>query len=42
MHTLHGHGARLCRINFHPSGRFLGTSSFDKTWRLWDLETQKV
>ncbi len=32
----------MCRINFHPSGRFLGTTSFDKTWRLWDLETQQV
>lgn len=28
-----------CRIAFHPSGRFLGTASFDKTWRLWDIET---
>jgi len=41
MHTLQGHAARVCRINFHPSGRFLGTTSFDKTWRLWDLETQQ-
>lgn len=23
---------------FHPSGRYLGTASFDHTWRLWDVE----
>ncbi|KAJ3116641.1 hypothetical protein HK100_001006 [Physocladia obscura] len=34
-----GHEMRVARVNFHPSGRFIGTASFDKTWRLWDAET---
>ncbi|KAF7283852.1 U4-U6 small nuclear riboprotein factor 60K isoform X1 [Rhynchophorus ferrugineus] len=29
---------RVSRINFHPSGRFLGTCCFDNSWRLWDLQ----
>lgn len=37
--TLKGHDARVCRINFHPSGAYLGSASFDGTWRLWDVET---
>jgi U4/U6 small nuclear ribonucleoprotein PRP4 len=35
--TLEGHDDRLGKIDFHPSGRFLGTTSFDCTWRLWDV-----
>lgn len=37
LHTLVGHSHRLCRIAFHPSGKFLGTTSYDGTWRLWDV-----
>uniref|UniRef100_A0A6N2N5D2 Uncharacterized protein n=1 Tax=Salix viminalis TaxID=40686 RepID=A0A6N2N5D2_SALVM len=29
-----GHLDRLARIGFHPSGKYLGTTRFDKTWRL--------
>jgi len=36
---LKGHAARLCKIAWHPSGRYFGTTSFDHTWRLWDVET---
>ncbi|GAQ77709.1 U4/U6 small nuclear ribonucleoprotein PRP4 [Klebsormidium nitens] len=39
VRTFSGHLDRLARIAFHPSGRYLGTASFDKTWRLWHLET---
>jgi U4/U6 small nuclear ribonucleoprotein PRP4 len=28
----------VSRLAFHPSGRFIGTTGFDKTWRLWDVE----
>lgn len=38
---LEGHLDRLARLAFHPSGRYLGTTSFDKTWRLWDVGTGK-
>lgn len=36
--TLSGHTNRLGKINFHPSGRFLGSTSLDMTWILWDVE----
>ncbi|XP_047542004.1 U4/U6 small nuclear ribonucleoprotein Prp4 [Vanessa atalanta] len=40
--SLEGHGpSRVSRVEFHPSGRFLATTVFDHSWRLWDLETQK-
>ncbi|VDD76836.1 unnamed protein product [Mesocestoides corti] len=36
---IEGHAPyRVSRIAFHPSGRFLGTTCFDSSWRLWDLE----
>ena len=36
---LKGHAARLCSVAFHPQGDFVATTSFDHTWRLWDVET---
>jgi U4/U6 small nuclear ribonucleoprotein PRP4 len=39
--TLTGHNDRVCRMAWHPSGRYMGTTSFDMTWMLWDLETGK-
>lgn len=39
MTHLKGHAARLCRVAFHPQGDFVATTSFDHTWRLWDVET---
>ncbi|KAK0548556.1 hypothetical protein OC844_007006 [Tilletia horrida] len=41
IHTILGHTARVCRVAFHPLGSYLGSASFDGTWRLWDVETQK-
>ncbi|XP_050676491.1 U4/U6 small nuclear ribonucleoprotein Prp4 [Leptidea sinapis] len=38
--TLEGHSpSRVARVAFHPSGRFLGATVYDNSWRLWDLET---
>ena len=37
--TLSGHTARVCRIDFHPSGKYLASASYDTTWRLWDVAT---
>ncbi|KAI9667012.1 MAG: hypothetical protein M1829_005619 [Trizodia sp. TS-e1964] len=37
--TLSGHVGRICRIEFHPSGKFLASASYDTTWRLWDVNT---
>ena len=37
--TLAGHTGRVCRVEFHPSGQFLASASFDTTWRLWDVNT---
>ncbi|KAF2186826.1 U4/U6 small nuclear ribonucleoprotein-like protein Prp4 [Zopfia rhizophila CBS 207.26] len=38
LSTLIGHTDRVCRIEFHPSGRYLASASDDTTWRLWDVE----
>lgn len=35
---LQGHAARLCKSAFHPMGRHVATTSYDHTWRLWDVE----
>ena len=37
--TLSGHTGRACRVEFHPSGKYLASASYDTTWRLWDVET---
>ena len=39
LRTLKGHADRLGRMAFHPSGDYVATASFDKTWRLWSVET---
>ncbi|EQC38336.1 hypothetical protein SDRG_04053 [Saprolegnia diclina VS20] len=36
--TLKGHQNRLGQIAFHPLGTYLATTSFDHSWRLWDIE----
>jgi U4/U6 small nuclear ribonucleoprotein PRP4 len=38
---LKGHQARLCRAAFHPMKRHVATTSFDHSWRLWDIETNQ-
>lgn len=37
--TLSGHSGRVCRVEFHPSGKYLASASYDTTWRLWDIGT---
>lgn len=37
--TLSGHSSRVCRVEFHPSGKYLASASEDTSWRLWDIET---
>ncbi|KAI4130004.1 MAG: hypothetical protein LQ347_003536 [Umbilicaria vellea] len=39
LSTLSGHTGRVCRVEFHPSGKYLASASYDTTWRLWDVET---
>jgi U4/U6 small nuclear ribonucleoprotein PRP4 len=39
LSTLSGHTGRVCRVEFHPSGKYLASASFDTTWRLWDVST---
>jgi len=39
--VLKGHTERACRLAFHPSGNYLGSTSQDTTWRLWDINTQQ-
>lgn len=37
---LEGHQDRCSRLAFHPSGRYLLSSSYDCTWRMWDVHKQ--
>ncbi|KFH40478.1 putative WD repeat-containing protein-like protein [Hapsidospora chrysogenum ATCC 11550] len=37
--SLQGHSQRVCRVEFHPSGKYLASASEDTSWRLWDTET---
>lgn len=39
LSSLEGHSQRVCRVEFHPSGRYLASASDDTSWRLWDVET---
>lgn len=39
LSTLAGHNQRVCRVEFHPSGKYLASASEDTTWRLWDINT---
>ena len=39
LSTLSGHTGRVCRVEFHPSGDYLASASYDTTWRLWDINT---
>ena len=38
---LQGHEGVVSKCEFHPNGRYLGTTGHDFTWRLWDIETGK-
>lgn len=39
------HSGRIARVEVHPGGEYVATTSFDQTWKLWDinrLETELV
>lgn len=38
---LRGHQDRVVRVAFHPSGHYLGSASYDGTWRLWDVSRER-
>jgi U4/U6 small nuclear ribonucleoprotein PRP4 len=39
VRTFSEHRNRVNRGQFHPSGEFLATTSADRTWKLWDVES---
>lgn len=32
------HSGRIAQIAFHPCGKYYATTSFDRTWKLWDVQ----
>ncbi len=30
----------MSKVAFHPSGSWFASTGYDKTWRLWDVETR--
>ncbi|KAJ1961252.1 hypothetical protein GGI12_003346 [Dipsacomyces acuminosporus] len=34
---LQGHASRVVHVDHHPSGKYLGSASYDGSWRLWDI-----
>lgn len=41
LSRLRGHQDRVVRVAFHPSGHYLGSASYDGTWRLWDVSREQ-
>ncbi|KAH3687574.1 hypothetical protein WICPIJ_001435 [Wickerhamomyces pijperi] len=41
MVTFPGHEDRIACVSHHPSGQYLASASFDKTWRLWDINASQ-
>lgn len=41
IHTFGDHEDRVNRVEFHPSGKFLASTSHDETWRLFSLDPFK-
>ncbi|KAJ1947293.1 hypothetical protein FBU59_001891 [Linderina macrospora] len=37
---LEGHASRVVHVDHHPNGSYLGSASYDGSWRLWDIATQ--
>lgn len=40
--VLKGHDDRVNKVRFHPMGKHVISTSHDKTWKFWDIETQKA
>ncbi|KAJ2641509.1 hypothetical protein GGF44_002088, partial [Coemansia sp. RSA 1694] len=38
---LQGHQSRVVHVQHHPNGAYLGSASYDGSWRLWDIAAQK-
>lgn len=36
------HSGRICKAAFHPSGAFVASTSFDQTWKLWDVNRDEA
>lgn len=35
------HSGRIAKTEFHPSGKYITTTSHDQTWKMWDLNRMK-
>ncbi|KAJ2742968.1 hypothetical protein GGI20_004101 [Coemansia sp. BCRC 34301] len=38
---LEGHQSRVVHVQHHPNGAYLGSASYDGSWRLWDIAAQR-
>lgn len=36
------HSNRIAHITYHPSGEYFATTSFDQTWKLWDVQRPEI
>jgi WD40 repeat protein len=39
LHELKGHAATIYALGFHPDGKYVVTGSYDRTVRLWNVDT---
>lgn len=36
------HSGRIATIAFHPSGNYYATTSYDQTWKFWDIQRPEI
>lgn len=42
INSIDGHNARITKTLIHPNGKYFASTSFDQTWKLWDLNSNEL